>query len=73
MADDVMFTSTLIPSREIVLLTAISFASYLRGMPKAAMEQLQHVTTTAGCSLSELHCEKYIQANKAKVYCVRNT
>lgn len=41
MTDDVMFTSTLIPSRETVLLTAIPFASYLREMPKAAMEQLQ--------------------------------
>lgn len=34
MTDDIMFTSTLTPSREIVLLMAIPFAFYLREMPK---------------------------------------
>lgn len=66
MTDDIMFTSSLIPSREIVLLVAIPFAFYLREKPKAQMEQLQCVTTAAGCTLSELHCVKYLQANKAK-------
>lgn len=53
MTDDIMFTSTLTPSREIVLLVAIPFAFYLREMPKK--QKWSNNSVQPG--LQDAHCQ----------------